>query len=134
MQQLSLAVSKSHIITSSFNFFCLTLFLFPLPTGYSLCRHAPSAESFACSHWSICPRPPVVPIICAVHVWRQLPSFPIHTYLSRFLLCMDSWYVSECFVVSGLPTVRIWNRANAGCHSWNPLTCLLSHFVPLTEG
>src|SRR6267142_1295480 len=40
----------------------------------------------------------------------------------------------ECFVASGLPTVRIWNRANAGCHSWNPLTWLLSLFVPLTEG
>src|SRR6266850_1137299 len=44
------------------------------------------------------------------------------------LLRTDSWYVSECFVASGLPTVRIWNRANAGCHSWNPLTCLLSCF------
>src|SRR6267142_514168 len=50
------------------------------------------------------------------------------------VLRTDSWYVSECFVASGLPTVRIWNRANAGCHSWNPLTCLLSRFVPLTEG
>ena len=50
------------------------------------------------------------------------------------LLRTDSWYVSECFVASGLPTVRIWNRANAGCHSWNPPTWLLSRFVPLTEG
>src|SRR6267142_5082848 len=85
MQQLSLAVSKSHVIASSFDFFCLTFFLFPLPTGYSLCRHAPSAESFARSHWSIHPCLPVIPIIRAVCVWQQLPSFPIHTYLSRFL-------------------------------------------------
>src|SRR6267142_1845051 len=69
---------------SSFDFFCLTFFLFP-PAGYSLCRHAPSAESFARSHWSICPRPPVVPVIHATRVRQQLPSFPIHTYLSRFL-------------------------------------------------
>src|SRR6267142_2361179 len=61
------------------------------------------------------------------------PLFPLHPPMSR-LLRTDSWYVSECFVASGLPTVRIWNRANAGCHSWNPLTCLLSRFVPLTEG
>src|SRR6267142_182540 len=80
MQQLSLAVSKSHIITSSFNFFCLTFFLFPLPTGYSLCRHAPSAESFARSHWSVRPCPPVVPIIHPVCVQRQPPSF--HTSLT----------------------------------------------------
>src|SRR6267142_316543 len=80
MQQLSLAVSKSHIIMSSFDFFCLTFFLFPLPTGYSLCRHAPSAESFACSHWSVRPCLPVVPIIHAMRVQRQLPSF--HTSLA----------------------------------------------------
>jgi len=59
-------------------------------------------------------------------------------YLIRWkgymLLRMDSWYISECFVVSGLPTVWIWDRANVGCHSWNPLTCLLSLCVPLMEG
>src|SRR6267142_638182 len=65
---------------SSFDFFCLTFFLFP-PAGYSLCRHAPSAESFACSHWSVRPRPPIVPIIRAACVWQQLASFPIDTYL-----------------------------------------------------
>src|SRR6267142_1575870 len=58
---------------SSFDFFCLTFFLFP-PAGYSLCRHAPSAESFARSHWSICPRPPVVPVIHATRVRHQLRS------------------------------------------------------------
>src|SRR6266850_1962630 len=56
------------------------------------------------------------------------------TAMTRLLLRTDSWYVSECFVASGLPTVRIWDCANAGCHSWNPLTCLLSRFVPLMEG
>src|SRR6267142_3504583 len=50
------------------------------------------------------------------------------------VLRTDSWYVSECFVALGLPTVWIWNRVNVGCYSWNPLTCLLSRFVPLTEG
>jgi len=49
------------------------------------------------------------------------------------VLCTDSWYVSECFVVSGLPTVWIWDCANAGCHSWNPLTFLSALCVPLTE-
>src|SRR6266850_1956202 len=61
-------------------FVCLTFFLFPLPAGYSLCRHAPSAESFARSHWSVRPCPPVVPVIRAARVWQQLPSF--HTSLT----------------------------------------------------
>src|SRR6267142_3048330 len=59
-------------------------------------------------------------------------------YLIRWkgymLLRMDSWYISECFVVSGLPTVWIWDRANVGCHSWNPSSFLLSLCVPLMEG
>ena|SRR6266850_5809642 len=50
------------------------------------------------------------------------------------LLRTDSWYISAYVVAIGLPTVWIWGRANAGCHSWNPLSCLLSCFVPLTEG
>src|SRR6267142_4835484 len=57
-----------------------------------------------------------------------------HLHSSRELLRTDSWYVSACFVAIGLPTVRIWDHANVGCYSWNPLTCLLSRFVPLTEG
>jgi len=44
------------------------------------------------------------------------------------------WYVSECFVASGLHTVRIWERGNAGCHSWNPLTSDCSESDPLMEG
>src|SRR6267142_875155 len=73
-------------------------------------------------------------------MYREFPENRFKHYMDDCLVAtgevlrMDSWYVSECFVVSGLPTVRIWNRANAGCHSWNPLTCLLSRFVPLTEG
>ena len=37
-------------------------------------------------------------------------------------------------MASGLPTVQIWDRANVGCHSWNPLTSLSSSCDPLTEG
>src|SRR6267142_958018 len=59
-------------------------------------------------------------------------------YLIRWkgymLLRMDSWYISECFVVSGLPTVWIWDLAYVGCLSWNPLTCLLSLCVLLMDG
>jgi len=82
----------------------------------------------------------ILKVISSVAYQLQLPpSWKIHpvfhaSLLLPYMLCTDSWYVSECFVVSGLPTVRIWNCANAGCHSWNPLTCLLSCFVPLTEG
>src|SRR6266850_3173647 len=94
MQQLSLAVSKSHIITSSFDFFCLTFFLFPLPAGYSLCRHAPSAESFARSHWSVHPRLPVIPIIRAVCVRQQLPSF--HTSLAFSLPSLACYSSPPC--------------------------------------
>src|SRR6267142_1240231 len=102
MQQLSLAVSKSHVIASSFDFFCLTFFLFPLPAGYSLCRHAPSAESFARSHWSVHPRLPVVPIIPAVHVWQQLPSF--HTSLTFSLPSLTHYSSPPC---TSLP---FWER------------------------
>src|SRR6267142_3299448 len=94
MQQLSLAVSKSHIITSSFNFFCLTFFLFPFPTGYSLYRHAPSAESFTRSHWSVRPRLPVVPVICAACVRWQLPSF--HTSLTFSLPSLTHYSSPPC--------------------------------------
>jgi len=50
------------------------------------------------------------------------------------MLRTDSWYVSACFVAIGLPTVRIWDRANAGCHFWNPLYFFLSLCMPLMEG
>jgi len=48
------------------------------------------------------------------------------------VLHTDSWYISECFVASGLPTVWIWDRANVGCHSWNPLTSL--SFMRTSDG
>ena len=68
--------------------------------------------------------------------WNDVDTQQIRKHLPHpdFVLHTDSWYVSACFVAIGLPTVRIWDCANAGCHSWNPLTCLLSRFVPLTEG
>src|SRR6267142_4002151 len=54
---------------------------------------------------------------CCTHV--------MHGLLVRFLVLCGEY---------GLPTVRIWDRANAGCHSWNPSSFLLSLCVPLTEG
>jgi len=72
---------------------------------------------------------------CQVHFHTEVAlAVQAHRFVMPPVLHMDAWYVSACFVAIGLPTVRIWDRANAGCHSWNPLTCLLSRFVPLTEG
>src|SRR6266850_2130699 len=84
--------------------------------------------------WSL--EEPMPPPILVQSSATAAPVVPAKWYKQKRqkMLRTDSWYVSECFVASGLPTVRIWNRANAGCHSWNPLTCLLSLFVPLTEG
>src|SRR6267142_2187696 len=89
--------------------------------------------SILCSvGFSPCPDLPSVCIFQDMSDPPFLGFFPLHS-LGCELLHTDSWYVSECFVASGLPTVQIWDRVNAGCHSWNPLTFLSSLCVPLME-
>jgi len=67
-------------------------------------------------------------------VMRSDGEGSVHFSDASVLLRTDSWYVSACFVAMGLPTVRIWDRVNVGCHSWNPSSFSLSLCVPLMEG
>jgi len=47
---------------------------------------------------------------------------------------MDFWYVSECFVVSGLVTIRIWDRSECGLPFLEPSNHLLVFMHTFDEG
>jgi len=69
-------------------------------------------------------------------LWCEVQAMLKHYSASAVgapVLHMDFWYVSECFVASGLVTIQIWDRSKCGLPFLEPSDHLLV-FMHTSDG